>query len=95
MRTKHSIDLKLTTDRCFAARDGACGIKLFNSRICNSFCCPFYKPEGCKDWIRVEESNDITIVPPEEYFEIRRREVEESERVPVWRIVRRRVKDHT
>ena len=76
MRTKHSIDLRQTTEKCFAARDGACGIKLFASGICNSCRCPFYKPQGCKDWIRVEESSNITIVPPEEYFETRRREID-------------------
>lgn len=30
--------------------------------------CPFYKPEGCKDWIRVVRDNEEWIMPPEEYF---------------------------
>jgi len=30
--------------------------------------CPFYKPKGCEDWIRVERDGQVWLVPPEEYY---------------------------
>lgn len=56
------------------------------SPACN-YTCPFYKPTGCKDWIRVEEGSQILIVPPEVYF--KGSEDEEGEgKPPTWKIRR-------
>ena len=80
MITLHSIDLKYVNDPCFAAFNvrgtNGCRVLREMSKTCN-FKCPFYKPQGCKDWIRVEEGHDISIVPPEEYLKYRRRQYEQ------------------
>ncbi len=75
MITLHSIDLKYSIDPCFAAINvrGTNGCRLLHkmSKSCN-YKCPFYKPKDCKDWIRVEDSQGICVVPPEEYYKYRR-----------------------
>ena len=68
MRTAHSINLKLTNDKCFGNRmGGPCAIMVVPHKDCGTWRCPMYKPQGCKDWVRVEEGNDVTLIPPEEY----------------------------
>lgn len=73
MITLNSIDLKKTTDPCYAemVHDG-CRALSEKSKYCRSWKCPFYKPEGCKEWVRVEDKQGINIVPPEEYVRYRR-----------------------
>jgi hypothetical protein len=34
---------------------------------CGTAKCPFYKPQGCKEWIRVEDEHGKNLVPPEEW----------------------------
>lgn len=58
------IDITNSTERCFALQD-ECIATL------NECKCPFYKPEGCEDWIRIEKDNKVWIMPPEEYFALR------------------------
>ncbi len=73
MITLHSIDLKYVHDPCYAEMTGgACRALSEKMEYCRSERCPFYKPKGCKEWIRVEDRNGTNIVPPEEYYKYRR-----------------------
>lgn len=51
---------------CFAELKGGCAVL---TSACNSTHCPFYKPAGCKDWIRLERGRKVYILAPEEYYE--------------------------
>ena len=75
MITLHSIDLKRTDEPCFAkSRYGNCTLLVIQAEKC-CYKCPFYKPDGCKDWIRVEDYQGANLIPPEEFAkEIRRRQ---------------------
>ena len=74
MITLHSIDLKTTDEPCFGrTRIGGCRVLTALAKECG-YKCQFYKPDGCKDWIRVEDRQGVNLIPPEEYEkEIRRR----------------------
>ena len=73
MKTLNGIDLKSITDPCYAEMlHGGCRALSVKSELCRSWKCPFYKPQGCKEWIRVEDKQGINIVPPEEYVRYRR-----------------------
>lgn len=68
MITENSIDLIGIKERCFAYKYETCEITTRMSRFgCGTFKCPFYKPAGLQDWVRVEDSDGINLVPPEEY----------------------------
>ncbi len=76
MITLHSIDLKYVKDPCFAlapARYGGCKLLTEQHKKCGSQKCPFYKPIGCKDWVRVEDGQGTSLVPEEEYYRYRNR----------------------
>lgn len=67
MKTRHSIDLKKVNEPCFArTRMGYCRVLIIPARECG-YKCKFYKPEGCQDWVRVEDWEGLNLVPPEEY----------------------------
>lgn len=72
MITKNSINLKITEAKCFAMigrpADGACNILSAIHEKCGNYRCPFFKPEGCKDWIRSGGRRGTVLVPPEEYY---------------------------
>ena len=68
MITKSSIDLRYCIERCVNLKIGGCAVLCKAEPQCN-YKCPFYKPEGCRDWIRVEDRDGIAVVPPEEYYE--------------------------
>ena len=73
MITAHSIDLKHTDEPCFAkTRFGGCKLLVIMAKQCG-YECPFYKPDGCKDWIRVEDKQGINLIPPEEFAKETRR----------------------
>lgn len=58
-------------EKCFAewGSDGCKALK-YRLETCGTTDCPFYKPEGCKDWIRTESENGkIRFEPPEVYYE--------------------------
>lgn len=55
------IDVTGSNDKCYAQVMGTCGI-LNTEQEC-SYKCPFYKPKGCKDWVRVGNK----MYTPEEY----------------------------
>ena len=75
MITLHSIDLKYIKGPCIfiTPRYGGCKLLTIEHKSCGTYKCPFYKPKGCKDWIRVEDRQGVSIVPEEEYFRARRR----------------------
>jgi len=33
---------------------------------CGSYLCPFYKPEGCGDWIRIDRDASVEMYEPGE-----------------------------
>lgn len=73
MITFHSIDLRYINEPCFAEMSGnGCRALSARSEHCRSQKCPFYKPKGCKDWIRIEDKSGINVVPYEEYLRYRR-----------------------
>ena len=73
MITKNSIDLKSTYDNCYAeSLKGTCKILISKSKHCRTHRCPFYKPQGAKEWIRVEDKKGVYLVPPEEYGNVSR-----------------------
>lgn len=69
MKTHSSIDLTKVTDKCFAAlqHGKGCTVLAAAEEKCSAADCPFYKPEGLKDWVRVEDKDGINLVPPEEH----------------------------
>lgn len=69
MITKNSIDLKKNKYPCaHRMSSGQCSVLTVSCSEC-SYKCPFYKPEGCRDWVRVEDRHGINMVPQEEYYE--------------------------
>ena len=61
--------VKLSTikSKCFGDLNGGC--KALTSDCIGRDNCPFYKPEGCEDWVRVEIKGEVWLVPPEEYYD--------------------------
>jgi len=76
MKTKNSIMLEETQQRCFARSEAICCTSLIKpEEQCGSYRCPFYKPQGCKDWIRIDDEDGCCLIPPEEYYASRRRKI--------------------
>ena len=50
------------TQKCFAELGNACAA--LRRKDCEG--CSFYKPEGCKDWVRYERQGKVYLVDPEE-----------------------------
>lgn len=73
------IDLTDCHERCYADQMGKCYILNEIAYRCNASC-PFYKPRGCKDWVRIGNN----LHTPEEYNE-RFKKVREVKH-PTWRI---------
>ena len=61
------IEITDSTERCFALWFGRCSIRTDNTQDDCTPRCPFYKPQGCEDWIRREVNETIWLIPPEEY----------------------------
>lgn len=74
MKTKNSIRLEETRQTCchFNAAVECTGLTTSDER-CGSYRCPFYKPKGCKDWVRIEDEDGCSLIPPEEYYAARGR----------------------
>ena len=69
MITKCSIDLTRINEPCFArTTHNMCRVFGLIQDGCNSYRCAFYKPKGCKAWIRIEDRTGINLIPPEEAF---------------------------
>lgn len=74
MKTKNSIRLEETRQICCAYSITVnCSALTIADEQCGSCRCPFYKPSGCKDWIRIEDDDGVSLIPPEEYYTARRR----------------------
>lgn len=55
--------------RCFAMMaDGCACLNGLNER-CGTYLCPFYKPTGCKDWVRLDTRAMVRLFVPEELGE--------------------------
>lgn len=54
-------------DKCFALWSGYCSILTDKIKDDCTPQCPFYKPQGCEDWIRRERHGQIWLITPEEY----------------------------
>ena len=92
MKTHNSLDLMQCDTPCamsFKQNSVACGLLTRYGKECGSAECPFYKPRGCKDWIRTEDEDGISIIPPEEYYAARKASNGTKE-YSSWKIVRRR-----
>lgn len=62
------VKLDTIKEKCFADWDER-GCKCRTSECVGRENCPFYKPESCEDWIRVEIKGEVWLVPPEEYYD--------------------------
>ena len=68
MVTIHSQDLKTIDEPCFAAighRNG-CRVLMRTHDNCGTYKCPFYKPKDCKEWVRIDDKNGVSLIPPED-----------------------------
>ena len=62
------LDITDSKEKCFAKWQGGCSIRVdYHPQICFPKC-PFYKPQGCEDWVRREVRKKIWLIPPDEYF---------------------------
>ena len=69
MITKHSIDLRKVNDPCFAITPfKSCRVFGQLRKECGTYKCSFYKPKGCKDWIRITDRTGTNLIPPEDVF---------------------------
>lgn len=61
--------------KCFAKMVGGCGILGTNIDLdCGTYMCKWYKPEGCKDWARLDTRNMVRLYPPEDITYGRKKE---------------------
>ena len=81
--TTNSIELKTIKDKCFAAFENEEGCSCLTGpyEACTAAGCPFYKPDGLRDWIRVEDKDGINLLPPEEYRQALGYELPEQEKI--------------
>lgn len=74
MITEHSVDMTVGSEcpKCFAYQvvfgNIVCAVLRKADENCGSYKCPFYKPQGCEEWIRIEDGDGINLIPPEEYY---------------------------
>ena len=65
--------------RLFYESDGKCFAKVGNgcaiygekcSNKCGTYLCKWYKPDGCKDWVRLDGRYSVKLYPPEDLEKI-------------------------
>ena len=63
---------KETDGKCFAAvaSNEGCLILSFRDDRCGTYACPFYKPMGCKTWVRLDGKNGVALMTKQEYFKL-------------------------
>ncbi len=68
MVTIHSLNLKQVDEACFASigRKNGCRILMKTQPDCGTYRCPFYKPQGCRDWVRIDDMMGVNLIPPED-----------------------------
>ena len=54
--------------KCFADSVGGCEAMREYQKTCGSYLCPFYKPKGFQDWIKIEKVDEVVLYAPEEYY---------------------------
>lgn len=52
--------------KCFADSDFGCMALKDEHPKCGTYGCPLYKPEDCKEWVRLDTRNMARIFAPEE-----------------------------
>lgn len=53
--------------KCFAKMIGGCAIYGEEcGNKCGTYLCKWYKPQGCKDWVRLDDRYTVRLYPPEE-----------------------------
>lgn len=52
---------------CFARRHSFCECLSEIHRGCGTYRCPFYKPLGCEDWLRIDDGYFVNMYMPEEF----------------------------
>lgn len=55
---------------CFARQHNACKVMCELHPRCGTYYCPFYKPVGCEEWLRIDKSTFVRMYTPDE-FEVR------------------------
>lgn len=78
------IELHECIDRCFAELAGECDL-LKEVEVCD-YTCPWYKPRGCKDWVRLKYHGQEMLCPPEEYERKFKNEDDNEPKAVYWRI---------
>lgn len=77
------IDITKSTEKCFADSLGECRVLSETISLeCNASC-PFYKPIGCREWVRINTKAKAWLLTPEEYEE---RFKDTEEKPPSWKI---------
>ena len=80
------VEISNLGEKCFARTYDGCVVLSVIQPQCSPKC-PFYKPIGCTDWVRVDTRNQIFLIPPEEYERKYRNEQDKSKQNAVyWRI---------
>ena len=79
------IDLQDCIDKCYAEISHDCSLLVETAEQCN-YKCAFYKPSGCKDWIRMMHNGRAVICPPEEYERRFKIEADTEPSEVYWRI---------
>lgn len=52
--------------KCCMEIMGGCTSLTEASEYCETYRCPFYKPEGCSDWLRRDKGENVELYTPEE-----------------------------
>lgn len=68
MVTIHSVNLKQINEPCFAeiGRNNGCRVLSKTDDSCGTYRCPFYKPQGCREWVRIDDRMGVNLIPPED-----------------------------
>lgn len=60
------VEITKLEEKCYARLHSGCSVLCHIEPACGAGC-PFYKPAGCEDWVRIEKGGRIWIMPFEEY----------------------------
>ena len=91
MRTPNSINLLMPHGECWGLLRNTCTVmRKLDKKTCGTYECPYYKPEDCEDWIRVEDKQGVNLIPPEEYYSARTVTAKLPPKVDKWVITLRR-----
>lgn len=57
--------------RCYGKTPFGCDVMEEEHEKCGTFACPFYKPDGCQDWVRLDRGDVICLFSPDETERVR------------------------